>query len=548
MRIRNPTLRLAINVIRGGLRYARPTHRAAMREQKLKRQRVDRELKNLCGIPANKFDGAVLIDGQWDNPNYWLRTSLVRAAVGLPNGREVGLLGQYLRRECSQTMNDLGIEVRQAHDQIPVDADEVAREADRLQSITRDAYDILAWDLPGGVPGAILYDGILKRQRLASVDVRRSDFRPLLIEGLKGIARAQRLLSDHDFRLVIISHPFGFICGPIAHQALARGIPVILPFGLFGVVRMTHMHQPDDLTAFYDRPTREEMDELPRARAERLQEAGRLYLARRFEGCADDLASVYAFQKRSGDIDRIGICRRFGWNPDKPIVGFYASNWYDWPHQLGMTQFRDFLDWTEATFQAATENSSVNWLFKPHPCEEWFGGVALEDILSRLNGPAHIGIADKDWNNTAVMQALNSLVTYHGTAGIEFASLGKPVLVPDRGKYEDCGFVKVASDRANYLSLLRQDWWKEMDLEECKRRAEIFAGWWFCAPGWQEHFILPDDSRQNAIYDIIPSLLSDHRDEVQREISQLREWIASGHRYSHTYKMMHADTYRLTNV
>jgi hypothetical protein len=247
-------------------------------------------------------------------------------------------------------------------------------------------------------------------------------------------------------------------------------------------------------------------------------------------------------------MSRDDICCRFGWDPAKPIVGFYASNWYDWPHQLGMTQFRDFLDWTEATFQAAAKNSSVNWLFKPHPCEDWFGGVTLVDILARMNGAAHIGVADKNWNNTAVMRALDALVTYHGTAGIEFASLGKPVLVPDRGKYEDCGFVRVAANRADYLGLLQRPWWQGMDMADCRCRAEIFAGWWFCAPDWQKGFILPDDSRQNALYDIIPSLINNHREEMLREVLHLREWIASGHRYSHTYKMMHADAYRLTNV
>ncbi len=545
---RHPGLRDAVNLLRRGLRLARPSGRVAEKEVRAKRQRADAMLAELCDKPELPFAGEVLIDAQWDNPNYWLRVALLRAAIGLPNGRETGLLGRYRRRECSLTLNALGIRRRRVHDQIGIDAAAIRREADRLLAATRKPADILTWELQGGVPGALLYDGILKRQRLASVDIHRRDFRPLLIEALTGIARARRLLDEHDFKLVVISHPLNFTYGAIAHEALRRGIPVILPFGLFGVLRMTHMRKPEDLTAFYDRPTRAEMDALPPPRAAALLAAGREYLARRFEGRADDLASVYAYQKRSGGIDRDGICRRFGWDPAKPIVGFYASNWYDWPHQLGMTQFRDFLDWTGATFQAAAENTSVNWLFKSHPCEDWFGGVALADILARMNGSAHVGVADKAWNNAAVMQALDALVTYHGTAGIEFASLGMPVLVPDRGKYEDCGFVKVAADRADYLELLRQEWWQGMDMAGCRRRAEIFAGWWFCAPDWQKGFILHDDSRQNALYDVIPGLLTRHRDEVQREVAHLREWIASGHRYSHTYKMMHADAYCLTNV
>jgi len=330
--------------------------------------------------------------------------------------------------------------------------------------------------------------------------------------------------------------------------ALKRGIPVLLPFGYFGVLHMTLMKEPQDLFSFYDRPNRNEMKALPLKRAEAMRTIGRRYLEGRFGGRADDLASVYAYQRNATQIDRESLCRQFGWDPAKPIVGFYASNWYDWPHQLGMTQFRDFLDWTMETFRIAGETSQFNWLFKPHPCEEWFGGVSLTEILSQMPGASHVRLAEKVWNNTSVMQCMDALTTYHGTAGIEFASLGKPVLVPDRGKYDDCGFVRVAANRAEYLSLLRSSWWDELDSEDVRARAELFAGWWFCAPSWQGNFLLADDSRQDELYGIIQRLLRDNPGVVGREIVSLRDWLASGHRYSHTFKMMQVDEFQLTNV
>lgn len=541
-------IRDVVNAARLAVGYLSPARREAHRLIQEKRQATDRLFADLCGKPATPFVGEVLVDAQWDNPNYWLRISLLRAALGLPNGSEVGVLGTYNRRECARTMATLGIESHTPFPHIAVDSAAIRREAERLVAETRCAGDILDWDLPGGVPGHLIYDGILKRQRLASVDVSRRDFLPLTIEGLTGIRRAQQLLDDHDFKLAIISHPINFTCGAIAHQALLRGIPVVLPFGLFGVVRMTRFHRPEELTEFYDRPTRTEIDNLVPDRANAMAEIGRQYFRARFDGKADDLASVYAYRRSAGGITRDEMCERFSWDPVKPIVGFYASNWFDWPHQLGMTQFRDFLDWTEATFAAATNNKSVNWLFKPHPCEQWFGGISLQGMLHEIGAAANVAIADAGWNNTAVMNCLDALVTYHGTAGIEFASLAKPVLVPDKGKYDDAGFVKVATDRADYLKLLGGQWWSDMDLEDCRRRAEIFAGCWFCAPEWQGGFILADDSRQNDLYESLPELLTRNTTIVEREIRQLREWYASGHRYSHTYKMMHAEAFRLTNV
>ena len=519
----------------------------AGREIARKRAATDRLLDQLARSSDQRFQGTVLVDGMWDNPNYWLRYSFLRAALGLAHGREVGLTGQFRRRQVSTTFSALGIRDLISFPDVAVSS-AISEQAIRLVSETNNAADVLAWKLPGDVHPTIVYDGILKQQRRATLDVKRADFLPLVIEALTAITRAQATLDQAKPNLVVISHPLNFTYGSLAWLALSRGIPVVLPFGLFGVLRFTRFTQPEDLFAFYDRPTRAEIDDLQSTQADALASIGRQYLAGRMAGRADDLASVFAFRNRSGDIDRSQLCAANGWDPARPIVAFYASNWFDWPHQLGMTQFRDFLDWTEATFAAAKANGGVNWLFKPHPAEDWFGGVALSDILVQLGAPSNIAIAGKQWNNAAVMQSVDAMVTYHGTAGVEFAALGKPVLVPDRGKYDDCGFVRVAKNRADYLSLLGREWWDEMDLAETKRKADIFAGWWFCAPEWQGGFVLSDDAKQDALYDLIPDLIGRNSSTVEREIKSVQDWWHSGHRYYHTSKMREADAFRLTNI
>ncbi len=541
-------LRKTVNLARSTARCISPAARAEDAAIQAARDETDTLLANLCKLHQCPFEGEVLIDSQWDNPNYWFRTSLLRAALGLPNGREVAVLGEFRQRQCKGTLKRLGIDRQVSFPDITVDMATIKAQARDMVTACRSANDVLAWRLPGDMPAAMIYDAILKRQRLASLDVTSKDFESLVVESLTGIARAQRLLDTHDFKLVIVSHTLSFNYGAIAWLALKRGIPVVLPFGLFGVLRMTLMKEPQDLFSFYDRPNRSEMDALPPQRADAMRAIGRRYLEGRFGGRADDLASVYAYQRNATYIDRESLCSQFGWDPDKPIVGFYASNWYDWPHQLGMTQFRDFLDWTMETFRVAGQTSQFNWLFKPHPCEEWFGGVSLTEILSKMAGADHIRLAEEGWNNTAVMQCIDALVTYHGTAGIEFASLGKPVLVPDRGKYDDCGFVRVAANRAEYLALLSTHWWDGLAADEVRARAELFAGWWFCAPSWQGNFLLADDSRQDELYGIIQGLVRDNLEVVDREVDSLRDWLASGHRYSHTFKMMQVDQFQLTNV
>jgi hypothetical protein len=522
-------------------------HSAAGRALARKRAEAEAMLDALGRDTSEAFDGRVLVDASFDNPNYWFRFSLLRAALGLSHGEEVGLLGPFRARYCATTLQNLGIERVEALSAMPV-SPSVRAEAARLVAATKSADDILSWRLPENTDPAMIYDGILKRQRLAAVDVTRDDFASIVYDALAAIERSRRLLDRHAFDLVVIAHPFNFVPGALAAQALARGIEAVLPFGLFGGLRFTRFYEPADLTRFYDRPTSAEIDALPSPKAQAMAAVGREYIAGRLRGAAGDLASQYAFQRNRGDIDRAELCRRFGWDPAKPIVGFYASNWYDWPHQLGMVQFRDFLDWTEASYHAACANTNVNWLFKPHPAEDWFGGVTLADIFAGFGRADHVALADKGWNNAYVMRSLDAIVTYHGTAGVEFAAQAKPVLVPDRGKYDDCGFVKVAENRAHYLDLLAREWWCDMDLAAARRRAEIFAGWWFCMPEWQRGFVLQEDATQGALYDSIPVTLRERGDVIAHEMTELRAWWQSGHPYYHTYKMARADAFLTSNI
>lgn len=493
-------------------------------------------------------EGAVLVDAMWDNPNYWLRFSLLRKALGLSGNCEVGLLGEYAAGKCRRTLKALGINTRLSfQDFMPPQRDLRTLARDLIRQ-TKTAADILQWRLPHDVPGMILYDALLKQQRVATVNIHSADFERQVTHALQCIEAGNQILNNHDFKMVVLSHNIDVVWGALAWQALSRGIPMVMPFGLFGVLRFTHMTRPEDLFSFYDRPTRNEIDDLPPHRAAAMEAAGQQYLERRYAGFADDLASVYAYRNRSNMINRADICDLFNWDPNKPIVAFYASNWFDWPHQLGMTQFTDFLDWVETSLEAAKANQDVNWLFKPHPCEDWFGGVSLTEMMQSLASGSHIKIADKSWNNAAVMESVDALVTYHGTAGIEFAAMGKPVLVPDKGKYEDCGFVRLASCREDYLTLLRQPWWEGMNMEQTKKRAKTFCGWWFCAPDWQGNFILQDDSRQWDLYDSLPDLIANGESTITREINMLREWYENGHSYYHTYKMKQSDAFILTNV
>jgi hypothetical protein len=517
-----------------------PTRLGERHREGGQRRTTERLLAQLSASPARPGGRHVLVDAMYDNPNYWVRYALLRAALGLAGDRELGVLGPHRARPCRRTLRRLGIgdavRITELHD----DRARHRRHAEELLARARTPDDVLGWTLPGGVPADFLYDGLLKRQRAAEVDVRDPRLTRYVADALASIAAADRLLGSRGFDLVVLSHAVNVQFAALAWLATSRGIPVVLAQGHYGVPRFVKLLTPMDVYDTNDRPTAADADALPPHRAEVLAAAGRAYLDKRLAGGTDDLGARYAFQRASRGVTRQAVVERFGWDPERPIIGVYASNWFDFPHGCGMTQFRDFLDWMRATLEVAAANRHVNWLFKGHPCDDWYGGVTLSDLVPPLDAHAHVRLVPGEWNGAALLHALDGVVTVHGTAGIEYAAAGKPVLVADRGWYHDFGFVRWPRSRGEYLQALATDWWKDLDLHATTRRARVFAGWYFTRPRWQGGFVLEDDPRQGAIYRTAPTLLTADPDAVRREIRTIREWYASDHRHYHTYKMSQA--------
>ncbi|MCH8220485.1 MAG: hypothetical protein IIA76_03980, partial [Proteobacteria bacterium] len=96
---------------------------------------------------------------------------------------------------------------------------------------TASAADILEWDLPFGFPPAILYDGLLKRQRGATLDLADIRLVGFVAQALGELYAADRLFDRLRPDLVALSHAVDFACGALAWQAIRRGVPAAVLYG-----------------------------------------------------------------------------------------------------------------------------------------------------------------------------------------------------------------------------------------------------------------------------------------------------------------------------
>lgn len=481
----------------------------------------------------------LLIDGHFFNPGYFYRVQLFRAAMGSGSGDELGFFWRHNSQHCAQILRTLG--VRKTHRYFPRTDPRLRSIATQLAQKIRSGDDLLELEFPHKIPASFLYDDILKRQRSATVNALDPNIERHIWEFLSSIRAAEDILDCHEPDCVAMSHSILTQCSPLAWLAATRGIPVVTLFGNYGLPRFWRMRDAEDIHYGMDRPEKNDLDRLATNQADALAEIGSKYLAARLSGHTDDLGGRMAFK---GDSDKLRLkCS----NVNRPTVAVYASNWFDFPHALGMSRFRDFYDWIESTLQVAIATPSVRWLFRAHPCDKWYGGITLKDMLPQKL-PDHIVLLPDECSGQSVMKIADALVTYHGTAAIEYAAMGKPVLVADKGWFHDCGFVLYPESRDEYLRLLGEDWFNRPDLFVAKRQAELFAGLYFCCPRWQSSATLPDDSDRDALVKQVPQLLNEKADVVGREVDTINKWFESGCRGYHTYKMTNESCFALSNV
>ena len=491
----------------------------------------------------------VLVDGQWENPNYWVRYAILRKALSLGKAVETGILGPWQRKAVNAAFDQLGINDRIDYSGMSVTRDHHRVQARLLQSSWKTPEDILTAKFPSEFPGSFVYDGLLKELQVGVLDPQHPGLTEYLAEALAHFEAAESIFEGADFDLVCLSHHSSWTYGALAWSALRRGIPVIHLYGEFGVLRFGLMTEPEDILTAQERPTPQELDGLTGARKEQLEAVGEEYITQRLNGATNDLGAKLAYLDRKERVDRERIAAEFGWDPATPIIGVFGHSWFDFPHSIGMSWFRDFVDWMHSTLDTAQDIPTVNFLCKSHPADNWYPpvqGETLADMVATRNLP-NIAIVDESWNGGALLQAVDGVITCHGTIAIEAAASGVPALIAHPGWYGDLGFTVTARSLDDYRKKLKTEWWLDWKTTDAAERARLLAGCMYCAPGWQKSYALDDDHRQFDIYKDIPAFLATYRDELEIETQNLSNWWDTQHRHYHIFAMMNADSYVSVN-
>lgn len=495
--------------------------------------------RNLKTFQQKPLKGIVLIDGLWENPNYWIRLNLILRALNLYSVKKFGLLGEYSRNSIKQSFNSFKINNLIDITKINIDENSVNLMANRLITNSVSSSDILKWRLPYNFPPELLYDSLLSKLKTPSINLKDPRLIKFTIKLLTEIEVAFKIFEKFKFSLFLCSHSMGSTYGSLVWAAIKNNVKVICLYGDYGTLRFIKYDNLFQLRKhILQVPSQKQFNNIsPKKQSEYIKK-GAKYINDRLNKKTSDIGAKLAIHKKRDEIGRNTILEYFK-SYDKKIITVYTHHWSDFPHSLGLKNFTDFKEWFDITLNEAVKNKKFLWLFKGHPISEKYhysSTKLIQKYLSKKENIDHIKIVPETWDWKTILDSTDYVITCVGSIGFEASAMNKFVLLSDPGWYGILGFGKLSISKRDYIKNLQSNWWESINLNTSKSNASKFIGIHYCNPEWLTEYYFMDDNEQNKIYNNLKSFLNKNSQNFQKEISCLQSWLTSKEQNYHIYK------------
>ncbi|MCZ7660929.1 MAG: hypothetical protein M5U07_25325 [Xanthobacteraceae bacterium] len=419
--------------------------------------RLDAFLAELGPVRHATGEGVVIADAMYHSPNHYFRLRMFVEALAA-RGEAFRLLGLLRRKDDlrpRRALERIGFsEFFVLEDDGEHRAADFTAEADALLSGAASHADLLALRLPHDLPAYVWYDTALKVATHPQPPLDHPVWRTTLAETLRNLAIHARELARRRVAHVVLSHPWKSEWAALVWLALGSGVPVHYVTSHTEGLRVRRFRsRADYLDPVEHLPYRQFAALDPQARA-RLAALGHAAFARRASGQSTDINARSAYRPDLRIADRRAARLALSGQAERPAVLVLGHVWYDFPHSFGMTNFTDFLDWTQVTLAAIHDCREAVWLLKPHPTERWYGRFFLAQVARDL--PDHVRLLPIDTDAATAFAAADAVVTVHGTGGLEAVAAGVPAIFADRSYYSDWDLGAQAASREDYVRLLRQ--------------------------------------------------------------------------------------------
>ena len=321
--------------------------------------------------------------------------------------------------------------------------------------VTWDTLDTLEWD--GLNVGKNVRSSITRYLQGAALTGHEAIIHEYAYSGLVAACAASRAMERFKPWRVFMSHGTYIDWGPALHTAFDRAIPVTGWKASYLSWHFYLRHVEDPSRIDFKKLSRACWSEI-RSRELTPAENARLdkFLVDRYHNkISFDMKQMKTYRKDVSDL-------KAKYAPGgKPIWAVLAHINWDSVSDYAPMAYPSFDDWMIDTIKHAIEVPDVQWLIKIHPIEAWDNPASgVQRLIEREfpSLPDHVRVipAEEDVSPANMFELIDGGVTVYGTAGLELALMGKPVILGGEAHYGGLGFTHEGVTPIRYREFLRK--------------------------------------------------------------------------------------------
>ena len=339
--------------------------------------------------------------------------------------------------------------------------------AARKQLLSFRYQDILLGDLA--------YDTYLRNSGNGSVFRPDEEVFHYFEQTLRNFLFFSKLIEQTGTVAVVVGHTVYAGYGTMVRAALKKQIPV------YSVPRISNplpLKKYQDLSQMREYELRippDLFDAIYKRSPDKCIQRGKMYIEKRFTG-HEPYQYILSYDHTRKRLPPEEFRDQFHLD-QRRLVCIMSHIFPDAPHKAESLLFNDYYEWLEETLYIAADIKDVIWLVKEHPdLRHYHSNQTAEQLVASFSAQYdHIRFLSGEINTASLFHVTHALVTVTGTAALEFATLGVPVIIAGKSFYCGYGFTYSAKSQDQYRDLLHRCATLEPLTDEQVRRACAFS-------------------------------------------------------------------------
>ena len=333
--------------------------------------------------------------------------------------------------------------------------------------------------------GKIIYDHYIRFNRVGTVSFLKPKFYLYLSQALMFYMQTQKILISSKINNIVQTENQFIPSSPVFQAALKKNCKVYCKIGTANKISVRVFQSFSEVYKNRHRFSSNLFNLVKTKNKNFAIKKGELIIQNRLKNIAGysvDQARSFEFIKDDLNKDILNfnkteLCKRFNWDPKKPIAMIFANDLIDGVFSNSWNLYTDRLTWLRVTLNFISKIKNINWIIKPHPNEirnKVITSTKLE-VKKFYSQFYHIKLFPEECGIETLPKIIKCAISALGSVGYEYPALGVPSIICGESLSSGHGISIEPKNEKEYFEYLKNiDKIENVNTEQ-QDRAKIFV-------------------------------------------------------------------------